>query len=247
MPKPFLSVVVPAYNEAGRLPLTLIDIDKYLSRAEYSSEVIVVNGDSIDATRAVVERFERLMPNLRLLNCAESRGKGRSVREGMRHARGNYRLFMDADNATSIDHFAEALPLFREGYDVVIGSRIIKGAKLDPPQPLWRRFLGRAGNLVVQALAVPGVWDTQCGFKVFSEAAAERIFQASVIERWGFDVELLAIARLYGLKIKEMPVHWVNDARSTVGGGAYFSTLADVFRIRRRIARGEYSSNPASK
>ena len=159
----------------------------------------------------------------------------------MLQARGNFRLFMDADNATSVDHFDKMLPFFKEGYGVVIGSRTAKGAHLEPPQPLWRRILGKGGNLIIQALATPGIWDTQCGFKAFSEEAAEKIFRTSVIGGWGFDVEALVLAKLYGFKIKEIPVRWVNDERSKVNGGAYFSTLADVVKIRLKLWKGEYN------
>jgi dolichyl-phosphate beta-glucosyltransferase len=239
--KPFLSVIIPVHNEAKRLPLTLVDIDRWLSRAEYSSEILVINDGSTDATAAIVERFAHLMPNLRLLNHAENRGKGWTVRQGMLQAHGNFRLFMDADNAVSVDQFDGMLPFLKEGYEVVIGSRTVKGAKLAPPQPLWRRLLGKGGNLFIQILAVPGIWDTQCGFKAFGEEAARKIFGAAVIDQWGFDVEALALARRFGFKIKEIPVRWANDPRSAVGGSAYFSTLRDVIRIGLKLRKGEYT------
>ncbi len=239
--KPFLSVIIPVHNEAKRLPLTLVDIDRQLSRAEYSSEILVINDGSTDATAAIVERFTRLMPDLRLLNHAENHGKGWTVRQGMLQAHGNFRLFMDADNAVSVDQFNNMLPFLKEGYDVVIGSRTVKGAKLAPPQSLWRRLLGKGGNLFIQALVVPGIWDTQCGFKAFSEEAARKIFGAAVIDQWGFDTEALALARRFGFKIKEIPVRWANHPYSAVGGRAYFSTLRDVWRVWRRLARGEYN------
>ncbi len=241
--KPFLSVIIPVYNEAQRLPLTLVDVDRRLSRAEYSSEILVVNDGSTDATVAVVERFKHLTPYLRLIELKENLGKGYAVRQGMLAARGNFRLFMDADNATSVDQFDKMLPFLKEGYDVVIGSRTAKGARLEPPQPFWKQLLGKAGNLAIQALAVPGIWDTQCGFKAFSEAAAVKIFGLMRVDGWGFDVEALVLAKRLGFKIKEVPVRWVNDARSTVGLKAYFSTLADVLHIRLRLARGEYNGN----
>ncbi len=155
-------------------------------------------------------------------------------------ANGNFRLFADADNSTSIDQFGKMMPFFKEGYDVVIGSRAVLGAKLEPPQPIYRQAPGKIGNLLIRLLVVPGIHDTQCGFKCFKEEAAEKIFSNMVIDRWGFDVEALVLARLYGFRVKEMPVRWVNDARSTVGLKAYFSTLADVFRVRSRLSRGEY-------
>jgi len=241
--KPFLSVIIPAKNEAKRLPLTLVDIDRHLKQAEYSSEVIVISDGSTDATVEIVTRFSHLMKNLRLIANEKNRGKGFVVRQAMLEARGQYRLFMDADNSTSVDQFEKMLPYFKEGYDVVIGSRAVKGAKLEPPQPWYRQILGKGGNLIIQLLVAHGIHDTQCGFKCFSEEAAQKIFSVMKIDRWGFDVEAIVLARLFGYKIKEMPVRWVNDTRSTVGLNAYFSTLWDVVRIRIWLWTGKYTAH----
>ncbi|MEK7505993.1 MAG: dolichyl-phosphate beta-glucosyltransferase [Patescibacteria group bacterium] len=241
MAKPYLSVIIPAYNEAKRLPLTLVDIDKKLSEREYSYEIIVVSDGSKDATVDVTNRFSHIIKNLKIIDRKENRGKGWSVKKGMLKANGNYRIFTDADNSTSIDQFDKMLPFFKEGYGAVIGSRAVKGAKLEPSQPWYRQILGKAGNLVIQTLATPGFWDTQCGFKCFTEEAAIRIFGAAKITRWGFDVEAIALARLFGFKVKEMPVRWVNDMASKVGLGAYFSTLWDVALIRIWLWQKAYS------
>ncbi|TSA44428.1 glycosyltransferase family 2 protein [bacterium] len=238
--KPFLSVIIPAYNESQRLPLTLVDIDKKLSEAEYSYEILVVNDGSKDGTADVVNRFSHIIKNLKLIDNKENHGKGWVVREGMLKAAGNYRLFTDSDNSTSIDHFDKMLPLFKEGYEVVIGSRAVKGARQEPPEPFYKQILGKGGNLIIQLLVVPGIWDTQCGFKCFTEEAAVRIFSVVRINRWGFDVEAIALARLFGFKVKEIPVRWVNDFRSKVGIKGYFSTLWDVVRIRFWLSRGVY-------
>jgi glycosyltransferase involved in cell wall biosynthesis len=222
--------------------LTLLDVDHYLARADYSSEVLVVNDGSTDATAAIVERFLHLIPNLRFLNYSEkNHGKGWAVRQGMLRARGNIRLFMDADNAVSVNQFENMLPFFKEGYEVIIGSRAIEGAELAPPQPWWRRVLGKGGYLFIQALAVPGIWDTQCGFKAFSEEAAHRIFGAAVIDQWCFDVETLALARQFGLRIKEIPVRWVNNPHSSVRWSSYFSTFRDLLKISFKLRKGEYN------
>ena len=241
MPKPFLSVIIPAYNESKRLPLTLIDVERHLAEAEYSWEIVVVNGGSSDATAEITNRFSHLIPNLRLLDYQENHGKGWAVREGMLQAHGNWRLFMDADNATSVDQFVNMMPFFKEGYDVVIGSRTVKGAKLEPAQPFYKQLFGKMGNLFIQGLVLPGIWDTQCGFKCFSEAAATRVFKLSRIDRWGFDVEALVLARLMRFRIKEVPVHWVNDPDSKVTLGGYFSTLWDVVRIKLWLTRHKYN------
>lgn len=239
--KPFLSVIIPAYNESKRLPLTLVDIDKKLSASEYSYEVLVVDDGSKDDTSGVVNRFSHIIKNLKLINNKENHGKGWVVREGMLKANGNYRIFTDADNSTSIDQFDAMLPYFKEGYGVVIGSRAVKGARLEPPQPFYKQILGKIGNLIIQILVAPGIWDTQCGFKCFTEEAAVKIFRAAKIDRWGFDVEAIALARLFGYGVKEMPVRWVNDIRSSVGLKAYFSTLWDVARVRFWLWRGAYT------
>ena len=240
--KPFLSVIIPAYNEAKRLPLTLIDVDRHLSEVDYSSEIIVVSDGSKDATAEIVRRFSHLVKNLRLIDNEENHGKGWVVRRGMLEAKGNWRLFMDADNSTSVDQVSKMLPYFKESYDIIIGSRDIKGAKLVPSQPWYKRLLGNVGNLIIQVLVLPGIWDTQCGFKCFSEAAAKKIFSLAKINRWGLDVEALALGKLMGYKIKQIPVTWVNDFRSAVGLKGYFSTLLDVAKIRWWLWRDKYET-----
>jgi glycosyltransferase involved in cell wall biosynthesis len=231
MVKPFLSVIIPAHNEAERIPLTLLDIDRRLAERDYSYEMIVVENGSRDATAEVVRRLQASVKNLKLIQSPEA-SKGSAVRLGMLQARGEYRLFMDADNATSVDHFDRMLPYFKEGYGAVICSRSHKDSVLDPPQPWYRQIAGKIGNLIIQALVLPGIWDTQCGFKAFTAEAAERIFALSRIHGWGFDVEILALAKKLGYRIKEVPVHWVNDTRSKVRASAYLTTLLDTLKIR---------------
>lgn len=232
MPKPFLSVVIPAYNEEHRLPTTLIAIDKYLSSQDYSYEVLVVNDASTDRTAEVAQRFSETMKNVRLVSYDQNKGKGGAVKTGMLEARGTYRLFTDADNSTSIDHFEKMLPHFKAGYDVVICSRDLKESVLSPPQPWYKRVLGRMGNLIVQPLLLPGLKDTQCGFKAFTEEAARDAFNRLTILRWGFDIEALALAKHMGYRIKEIPVVWVNDPHSKVQASSYAKTLLEVFKIR---------------
>lgn len=241
MTKPFLSVIVPAYNEAGRLPLTLIDIDKHLSQQDFSFEILVVNDGSQDNTVEVVKKLEPLLRNLKLINNQLNHGKGYAVRQGMMAAKGNWRLFMDADNSTSIVEFNKMIPYFKAGYEVVIGSRDVKGARTSPPQALYKRLLGNIGNLIIQALLLPGIWDTQCGFKCFSDEAAEKVFHLTKIDRWGFDAEALALAKALGYKIKEMPVFWVNDPRTHVRLSAYLQVLWEVVKVRWWLWRNAYN------
>lgn len=246
MAKPFLSVVIPAYNEEARLPTTLIAMDKHLSTREYSYEILIVNAASSDKTREISEKFATTLKNVRVMHMQKSLGKGDAVKQGMLEARGNYRLFTDADNSTSVDHFDAMLPFFKEGYEVVICSRQMKGSKLIPPQPWYKQLLGRFGNLYIQALVLPGLWDTQCGFKAFTEDAAKAIFPLIRIDRWGFDVEVLALAKRLGYRIKQIPVTWINDINSHVTLGGYFNTLFEVLKISFYLWRNVYKLPPRS-
>lgn len=241
MARPFLSVIIPAYNEAKRLPLTLIDIDKHLEQQEYSYEILVVNDGSTDGTAEIVNRFMPLIQNLKLIDNKENKGKGAVVKQGMLSAKGTWRLFMDSDNSTSIVEFNKMIPYFKENYEVVIGSRGVKGAKKSPAQPFYKTIMGNMGNLAIQVLLVPGIWDTQCGFKCFSNEAAERIFNLTKINRWGFDAESLVLAKTLGYKIKEIPVFWVNDPRTHVRLSAYLQVLAETVKVRWWLWRNAYN------
>jgi dolichyl-phosphate beta-glucosyltransferase len=231
MSKPYLSVIIPAYNEAKRISKTLIDVDKKLSGETYSYEILVVSDGSKDNTAEVVKSFESSIKNLRLIDNLENKGKGGVVRQGMLEATGSIRLFTDADNSTSVDQFNSMIPYFKE-YGVVIGSRSAKGAVLDPAEPWYRQIPGKLGNLLIQVLLLPGLWDTQCGFKAFTEEAALRIFSIMKVSRWSFDVEALALAKHFGYKIKEVPVHWVNDPFSHVKPATYLQFFLETFKIR---------------
>lgn len=242
MAQPYLSIIIPAYNEAERIPKTLLDMDKRLEHAEYSYEILVVNDGSTDNTAEIVRNMVKVIRNLKLIDLKDNSGKGGTVRQGMLLASGKIRLFTDADNSTSIDQFNNMMPFFKEGYDIVIGSRAIKGAKLDPAEPIYKQIPGKLGNLFIQALLLPGIWDTQCGFKAFTDETAIKIFEISKITGWGFDVEILSLAKHEGRKIKEIPVHWVNDLRSHVGLSAYLKVLAETIKIRLWLWRGQYET-----
>lgn len=257
MAKPYLSIIIPAYNEAERIPKTLLDMDRRLSGVPYSYEIIVVNDGSKDATAETVAGMAKMVKNLELIDNKDNKGKGGAVKQGMLTATGNVRLFTDADNSTSIDQFEKMMPYFSvQGesfsvgepgvsgngtyYDVVIGSRSVRGAVLDPAESWYRQVPGRVGNLIIQILLLPGLWDTQCGFKAFTEEAAERVFGASRITGWGFDVEVLALAKRMGYRIKEIPVHWVNDTRSHVKASAYLKVLWETMTVRWRFWTNGY-------
>lgn len=236
----YLSIIIPAYNEEKRVGPTVQSVCTWLAKQPFDGEVIVVDNRSTDATTEVVRGRMHQFPFLHVLH--EPRGgKGYAVQAGMLKSHGQVRLFMDADNATPIDHFEKAKPYLDQGYDVVIGSLAVAGAQVlhGGEEPLWRRVLGKLGNLWIQALAVPGIWDTQRGFKVFSAKAAEDIFPRLTTFAFAFDIEVLAIARARGYRIKEIPVQWKNDPDSRVNVWTYPKVLlatVGVFwnRLRRR-------------
>ena len=237
-----LSVIIPAYNEERRLPGTLKEIDKYLRKQNYQSEIIVVDGGSKDRTPEVVKEMGREIGNLKLLSVQNCSGKGQAVKEGMALAGGDFKVFTDADNSTSIDQVEKMWPWFEKGYDVVIGSRDIKGAVLDPPQPWIRNFLLGGGFKLYRKLVI-GLWgieDTQCGFKGFTKKAAENIFPKTKIEKFSFDPEVLVIAKKLGYKIKEIPVYWKNDPESKVKLKSIFEMALDLIKIKWNLIIGKY-------
>lgn len=237
-----LSVVIPAFNEARRLPGTLTEVSAYLARQPYRAEVVVVDDGSTDDTARLVREWPATATPLRLISHPDGRnhGKGATVRRGMAEAVGSYRLFMDADNSTTLDHIDAFWPWFEQGYDVVIGSRDIGGAQVVIHQPWFKELGGKVGNLIIRALAAPGIADTQAGFKMFSQRCIEAILPRLTIERWGFDVELIVAARCRGYQVKEMPIVWRNSSASTVPALAYLQVLGEVWRVRRQRAAGAY-------
>jgi len=256
----FLSVIIPAYNEEKRLPKTLAEIDKYLKNQNYDYEIIVVNDGSKDKTAEIVRDRISNNKNLRLIDNKKNHGKGYVVRQGMLAAIGEHRLFTDADNSTSIDQiekmwpeFAEASPhlsprpplsgsVFEKGFDIVIGSRDVKGAVLDPPQPFLRNVILGEGFKLFRKIII-GLWrieDTQCGFKCFTKKTAENIFPKCKINRFAFDPEILVIAKKLGYKIKEIPVYWRNDPQSKVKFKSMVKMGLDLFKIKWNLIKGVY-------
>ncbi|MEK7500209.1 MAG: dolichyl-phosphate beta-glucosyltransferase [Patescibacteria group bacterium] len=237
----YLSVIIPAYNEEKRIEKTLLSVHEYLSRQSYEYEIIVVSDGSRDKTTNVVEGLQSKVANLKLLANIENHGKGWVVRQGMLAAQGDLRLFMDADNSTTIDQVESFLPFFSDGlYDIVVGSRRIEGANIAVKQPWSRDFLGGIFRLVVHILVPLGATDSQAGFKCFSRKTVEAIFPRQTIFRWAFDVEILAIARKMGFKIKEAPIKWVNDTESKVKLGGMVKMLFEVLRVRWNLWSGKY-------
>ncbi len=245
---PYLSLVIPAYNEENRISKTLEIAYSYLSAKPFSWEILVVLDGVSDGTLEKVEAFAAGRQHIRWIDRKENRGKGYTVREGMLAAKGKLRLFADADNSTDISHFDQMKPLFENGYDVVICSRDskdAKGARQAVPQPRMKRLLGDAGNLFIQIVAVPGIWDTQCGFKAFTAEAAKRVFAVSLIDRWGFDIEALALARRFGYKTGIIPAYWIDDADTHVSMWNYLGTFGETVKIRWYLLSGRYRETAA--
>ena len=243
MTAPALSVVIPAYNEALRLPATLARVRGHLVAQGVDHEVLVIDDGSTDGTAAVAGAAG---DQVRVLRHEPNRGKGYSVRRGMLAARGSRRLMTDADLSTPIEELANLEAALDRGFDIAIGSRAVAGSRVEVHQPAYREAMGRAFNALVQALLLPGLHDTQCGFKLFTGEAADAAFSACRLDGFSFDVEALYAARRRGLRIAEVPVVWRNDAASRVslgGGGAAF---VDLLRIRFRALRGAYRRGPAS-
>jgi dolichyl-phosphate beta-glucosyltransferase len=231
-----LSVVIPAYNEAARLPRTIEKVERFLAGRPH--EIVVVDDGSTDGTVEAARAAAR--GGLVVLTNEGNRGKGYAVRRGMLAASAPRRLMSDADLSTPIEELARLESFLDRGYDVAIGSRALAGSRIEIRQPWYRENMGRVFNLCVRALAVPGLRDTQCGFKLFSARAAQAVFAAARLDGFSFDVEALFIARRLGYRIAEVPVVWRNDAATRVGLRGGFQAFPDLLRIRVNGWRGCY-------
>lgn len=243
MTNPKLSVVIPAYNEGQRIQLTLEDVDKYLKAQNYPYEIIVVDNGSNDNTCEVVKGYQdKGIENVVRLCLSESVGaKGSAVKLGIvDYAKGDYIMFMDADNATPVSEIEKFWLYFDKGYSVVIGSRYVEESNVTRKQPFYRILLSRMSNLLIQALAVRGIHDTQLGFKAFTRDAAKTIFSRLTIPGWGFDMEVLTIARIHGYKIREVGVLWHERGGSHVPLTAYLQSLRDLLKIKLNALTGKY-------
>jgi len=241
----YLSVIIPAKNEERLIASTVVAVFEYLTTRHIEHEILVVTNKSTDKTGEIVNQLHAsTVPTVRLLDYPNKGGKGFAVRAGMLQAQGDFRLFMDADNSTSINHIEKMMPYFNQGYDVVIGSIAIEGKKVAKgSEPFWRVMFGKMGNIFIQIMAVPGIHDTQRGFKIITARAAEDIFPRLTIMYWGFDIEMLALSRKFGHKIKEVPVDWHNDPNSRVGLKAYFEVLLETVKVRWNLITGKYNKS----
>jgi glycosyltransferase involved in cell wall biosynthesis len=237
---PALSLIIPAYNEQARLPFTLSEIETFLCAEQIESEVIVVDNGSTDATSAVVQQASIRFRGLRLLR-TDRRGKGLAVRTGVLAANGDTIIFADADLSWSVEDLSRFMQLTDERTPIVIGSREGLGARRIG-EPTYRHLMGRVFNRVVQALAVPGIEDSQCGFKSLRRDPARAIFVRQRIDGFGFDVEVLYLARYLGYPIQVVPLRWEHKENSRVAPVRdTLSMLSDVLRVRLNGWRGSYS------
>lgn len=233
-----LSVVIPAFNEERRLPETLRRVGEHLDARGADYEIVVVDDGSRDATARLARDVGGT--RVRVLSNGQNRGKGYAVRRGMLEARGAWRLMCDADLSTPIEELEALEALAEQGYDVVIGSRAVAGARVEVHQSGFRENAGRLFNLCVRLLALPGVRDTQCGFKLFSAAAAEGVFRAARLDGFAFDVEALFLARRQGRRIAEVPVVWRNDAATRVSLGKGTRAFLEIAHVRWNALVGRY-------
>jgi len=228
-----LSLVIPAYNEERRIGGNLALVEAYLSSLRQPCEVIVVDDGSTDVTLDIARKRARGTTALRIVTYKPNRGKGYALRQGMLAARGRLIAFSDADLSAPIDELAKLLSAIEDGYDIAIGSRAVKGAELMIHQPRYRELGGKLLNLAIRALAVPGIHDTQCGFKLFKGDAARSIFTRCFINGWACDVEALYLARRLGYRVAEIPVRWSHSADSKIRPfRAGFEVLRDTLRVR---------------
>lgn len=238
-----LSVIVPAYNEEKNLRKNITEYARYLGARNFDYEIIIIDDGSTDGTKKIAEALAVEDKKIKLIDNKINKGKGAAIRKGILKAAGDYRLFIDADGATSIEHIDLIWPEFKRGADAVIGSRNyrdIKGAEQTLKQPLWKRFLGTAGNYLIRFLKISDIYDTQCGFKAFTKKSAEKIFSKTKINRWAIDMEIIAIAQKLNYKINIIPVRWKNSDQSRVGIKGYFITLKELIKIKCNLIFNKY-------
>jgi dolichyl-phosphate beta-glucosyltransferase len=236
-----LSVIIPAFNEQNRLGDTLDQLTAYFQDQSYEYEVIVVDDGSADKTQDVVNNYTGHLSRLRLIANGRNMGKGYSVKHGVSKATGEFVLFYDADASTPINQIEKFWPYFENGNDVCIGSRSMPDSDVQVHQPWFRETMGRVFNLIVQIVAVRGFIDTQCGFKAFRAEAAREVFPRQTLAGFGFDVELLYIAKKHGYKICEVPVTWIDSPDSRVHPIKDAAKMfGELLTIRYRSLKGAY-------
>lgn len=240
-----LSIIIPALNEANRIKSTLLIIRDFLEEQSLNAEIIVVNDGSTDKTAEVIENFKKKISNLKLINLNKNSGKGFAVRRGVEASNGKLILFADADNSTPIEEFEKLLKKMKEtSAKIAIGSRYLHDSNIQIKQPTYRIIIGRVGNFLIQLFLIDGIKDTQCGFKLFENHAAKKIFSFQKVKRFAFDMEALVIANNMDYKIVEVPVSWFNSPESRVRPiRDSLRTLRDLVYIKLNLWSGRYSSD----
>jgi dolichyl-phosphate beta-glucosyltransferase len=234
--EPVLSVVVPCYNEEQRLPRTIEQIERYLDGTGTSYELILVDDGSTDGTRKVMDAAAANHGSVRIEALPQNRGKGRALAEGVAAARGKEILITDADLSTPIEELEKLQAALDKGAGVAIASRALRGSRVEVSQPVYRVLMGKAFNLIVQLVLLPGIWDTQCGFKLFRAEVAKDAFGALTTDGFGFDPEVLFRAKQRGVRIAEVPVVWRNSAPTKV------SPISSSFDMFRHVVRIRFSA-----
>lgn len=230
-----LSVVIPAFNEQERLPGTLASVKRYLECRRLRAELILVDDGSQDQTPRLMEEAAAEQPYVKVVRLETNRGKGRAIAAGVEVSRGRLVLVSDADLSTPIEELDHLKVALEEGAGVAIASRALRLSRIEVHQPVHRVLMGKCFNLVAQALFLPGLWDTQCGFKLFPGDAARLIFSQLEIDGFAYDVEALWRARKLGLSIREVPVTWRHSAPTRVSAIRHSAQmLADLIRLRLR-------------
>jgi glycosyltransferase involved in cell wall biosynthesis len=238
-----LSIIVPAYNEEARLPPTIERLHAFLSKQPMRYEIVVVDDGSKDNTCAVVEEHAKRIPHLRLVRQLPNKGKGAAVRMGMLAARGQIRVMCDADCSMPPEQLPLLLaPIIACKAQIAIGSRYAEGAKTAIKQPFYRVLWSRLANKVIQRSLVPGIRDTQCGFKAFTAEVARDLFKRAKIDGWAFDLEILALARRRGYDIAEIGVEWMDDNRSRINPlKDMWKVIKEAMIIRKNLKSGVYN------
>jgi len=235
------SIIIPAYNESQRISASLDKILAYIADQNWGAEVVVVNDGSRDNTAEIVREYAKAHPMVRLIENPGNRGKGYTVRNGMLHAHGDILLFTDADLSSPIEESKKLFAAIDKGADVTFGSRWLQAELQTERQPLYRQIFGRIFNLLLRIILGLNYKDTQCGFKAFTRKAAHQIFTRQMIDRWGFDPEVLFLAEKFGLKVKEVPVEWAHDNRSKINPVTDgFKMFTEMLRVRWADVTGKY-------
>jgi len=242
MDKLSVSIVIPAYNEEERIVPTLNKIYNYFDNNDFSYEIIIVDDGSSDNTIQKVKDSTSADRPVVILANGQNKGKGYSVKSGMLAARGEFVFFTDADLSTPIEEIEKCIPYFKEGYDVVIGSRGLPDSDIRVHQPWYREKMGKIFNLFVKTILMDGIMDTQCGFKGFKKDAVNIVFNRSIITGFSFDVEILYISKKHNLKIKEIPIRWENSILSKVSPVKHsIQMFTDLVGIRIKGVKGNYN------